>query len=138
MLFDIEVLMEQLKRHEGLSLESYQDSLGIWSIGFGRNVQTMKISEYLAKDWLKEDIEKVEKQLESYYPVVNRLSSNRQIVLLNMTFNLGLTGVGKFKKMWRAINSGNFIEASAQMKDSLWHKQVGERAVELEQMMRAG
>jgi len=138
MQFDLEVLTVQLKRHEGLRLKSYQDSVGVWTAGYGRNLQAMKITQKEADKWLNDDIAVVAHLLEYRFPIINKLSENRKLALLNMAFNLGIKGLSKFKKMWKAIERGNYKEASKQMKKSKWHNQVGIRAVELELMMREG
>ena len=45
-------------------------------------------------------------------------------VIVEMVFQLGKTGVSKFKKMWKALSNGDRQEAATQMKDSRWFKQT--------------
>ena len=66
------------------------------------------------------------------------LSDARKDVIVNMAFNLGGTGVRKFKKMWAAIEEGDFDTASAEMLDSQWARTVGNRAVKLAEQMKQG
>ena len=54
-------------------------------------------------------------------------------ILINMMFNLGRTRLGKFKKMNAAIKSGDWEEAAKEGRDSLWYRQVTNRA---ERLMR--
>lgn len=58
-------------------------------------------------------------------------------ILLNMTFNLGKKGLKRFKKMWAAIEIEDWQTASAEMKDSKWFGQVGNRSVRLVNRMAA-
>ena len=58
-------------------------------------------------------------------------------VLIEMVFQLGIGGVGKFKKMWSALDNEDYGEASFQMMDSLWAKQTPKRAEKLSHKMRS-
>ena len=60
-----------------------------------------------------------------------------QEVLIEMVFQLGIGGVGKFKKMWAALEQGDFVEASDQMMDSRWHQQTTNRCEDLAGRMAA-
>lgn len=131
-------LLQQLKRHEGLRLKAYKDSEGIWTIGYGRNLQELSISDIQAERWLAEDIEKAKHDVFGSFPVCYSLTDLRQNVLVNMCFNLGISRLRKFKKMWKAIHDANYDEAAIEMLDSKWAKQVGRRATELANEMRKG
>jgi lysozyme len=84
------------------------------------------------------DIAIVEKELLERKPIVNQLDQVRQMVCVDMGFNMGVPRLMKFVKMWGAIEVGDFYEASKQMLDSRWAKQVGKRSEHLAQMMRGG
>ena len=86
----------------------------------------------------RNDIRNVEKELLERKPIVNQLDQVRQMVCVDMGFNMGVPRLMKFVKMWGAIEVGDFYEASNQMLDSRWAKQVGKRSEHLAQMMRAG
>jgi lysozyme len=66
------------------------------------------------------------------------LNKIRREVLIEMVYNLGFSGVMKFKKMWAAIEVNDFEEAGIQMLDSKWHRQVGQRAKTLAALMGDG
>ena len=53
-----------------------------------------------------------------------------------MVFQLGKTGVSKFKKMLKALKKKDYKEAANQMLDSKWHTQTPERAEGLASLMR--
>jgi len=58
-----------------------------------------------------------------------------QLVLMDMRFNLGPGQFRHFKKMITAVKDQNFTQAAAEMKDSRWYTQVGQRSRTLVKMM---
>ena len=138
MEYSIEDLIEQLIVHEGLVLEPYECTAGKLTIGVGRNLEDRGISVDEAHYLLKNDIEIVERELLEAQPLVSMLDAVRQRVLVDMGFNLGTPTLMKFQKMWDAIEDEDWVEASEQMLDSRWAKQVGRRAERLSQAMSTG
>ena len=158
MKYDADEFVEMVAKHEGVVLEPYRDILGISTIGIGRNLEDGGITDteldYIGKtleDILKvgltreeayylcrNDIRNVEKELLERKPIVNQLDQVRQMCLVDMGFNMGVPRLMKFVKMWGAIEVGDFYEASEQMLDSRWAKQVGKRSEHLAEMMRGG
>ena len=130
-------LVKSVKRHEGLRLKAYQDSVGVWTIGYGRNLQTLEISTQDAEKWLKEDLITHAKEVLAL-PEVDGLTQNRKDVLIEMCFNLGLSRLLKFRKMWAAVRRDAPILAASEMLDSKWAKQVGVRADRLAEKYRRG
>ena len=138
MKFDMDKMIEQLVDHEGLELHPYEDSLGIITIGVGRNLEERGISEDEAFYLLGNDIEIIWDELIKQHPIVEDLDDQRQMILLDMAFNMGGPRLGKFKKMWAAIEDGDMIEASKQALDSRWADQVGRRAERLAERLTSG
>ena len=135
-----EAFISQLKRHEGVSKTVYQCSMNKLTIGFGRNLEDKGISDVEAEMLLKNDLEDIRVMLHSKVKVYSswRLSTVRRAVLENMAFNLGVTGLLKFKKMIAALEARDYDRAAIEMLDSNWAKQVGNRAIELSAQMRTG
>ena len=151
-------LLDQLVLHEGLELLPYKDSLGIDTIGIGRNLEHRGLSEeelaHIGKDisdiceWgitkeqayylAENDVKIVEKEVCEKHPCVLELDEVRQRVIIDMAFNMGVPRLSKFVKMWKAIHEENFEEAKTQMLDSRWANQVGNRAVRLSNAMETG
>ena len=154
-----ENFIEKLIAHEGLKLQVYQDTLGIDTIGIGRNLEDRGITKeelddldiptidhvyeygiteadavYLANN----DVQIVEEELLRAHPCVDRLDSVRQLILMDMAFNMGVPRLCKFKKMWSAIHEENFEAAGFEMMDSKWARQVGRRARILSDAMKFG
>ena len=59
------------------------------------------------------------------------------MILVEMSYQLGVNGVLKFKKMWGALKNEDYTEASKQMLDSRWAIQTPNRAKKLAEMMRS-
>ena len=84
------------------------------------------------------DVEIVEEELVRAHPCVDRLDSVRQLILMDMAFNMGVPRLCKFKKMWNAIHDDNFQAAAKEMLDSRWANQVKSRATKLANAMHNG
>lgn len=131
-------MIEQLKRHEGLRLKPYRCTAGKLTIGYGRNLEDVGISNAEAEAMLSNDLERCANEVAKHVDAFDKLNDARQAVLVNMCFNLGIAGLLKFKKFIAAVNDGLFELASKEMLDSQWAKQVGNRAIELSEQMKTG
>ena len=122
----------------GKTLKTGDTLQGILTIGVGYNLQERglppDIVELLFDRALTEAIQQCIDHIDGF----RVLDEVRQHVLVNMCFNLGLTRLKKFEKMFAAIERRDWNAAAAEMLDSRWAKQVGSRAVELARMMRTG
>jgi len=134
---DRDLLKSQLERHEGLRLRVYKDTVGVNTIGYGRNLDDVGITREEADHMLAADIERVERDLNMVDEYMD-LDRIRQTVIANMVFNLGFSGLMQFKRMWAAISRKDYAAAAREMLDSTWRKQVGNRAIELAEIMRTG
>ena len=138
-----EKLKEEIKLHEGFVPKTYSDSLGKRTIGYGHLcVEPEQWDDN--KEYTKEELNVVfEKDFNEALKNAEHLISNRSIndtakeVIIEMVFQLGIGGVGKFKNMWSALDREDYGEASFQMLDSLWAKQTPARAGKLAGKMRA-
>jgi lysozyme len=140
-MYDLDKTRNQLIRHEALKLSAYQDSEGYWTIGVGHLIDSRrggKISVDTANYILDEDIAEKTADLNNHLTWWKDLDPVRQQVLLNMCFNLGIYGLLKFENTLGHIRRGEYKEASEAMLQSKWASQVGNRAVELSQMMETG
>ena len=138
-----EDLKARIKEHEGFVPKIYKDQLGFKTIGFGHLVlPTDKFAEGVT--YKKKDLEEVfdsdfniaksnANQLISGLP----LHHQAKCVIIEMVFQLGIGGVSKFKKMWKALKQNNYQTASEEMLDSKWAKQTPKRAEELSSVMKS-
>ena len=68
---------------------------------------------------------------------VRDLPTTAQHTITEMCFQLGKSGVSKFRNMWKALQEGNFIGASYEMLDSKWNKQTPNRCKKLADQMKS-
>lgn len=116
----------------------YQDSLGIWTLGYGRNVQKRGLNEEEARYLLHNDVVSSYLECVMYIEGFERLNMVRRQVLVNMMFNLGLPRLRGFKKMLAAVAKGEPNAVAREMLDSKWADQVGRRAAVLAGRYRRG
>lgn len=131
-------LIADLERDEGVRLKPYQDSLGILTIGIGRNLRDRGISREEAYHLLNNDLEGVVADLDRALPWWSSLTEPRQRVLANMAFNLGVPGLLAFRHFLAHAEAGDYEAASTEMLASHWATQVGPRAQRLANAMRDG
>jgi len=127
-------LIQRLKKHEGLMLKPYIDTVGKLTIGYGRNLDDVGITEEEAELLLRHDIMVAESAC-CQFAWYRGLDEKRKSVIVEMVFNLGLTRLLGFKKMIRAIKDADYKLASNEMLDSKWAYQVGNRAITLSNIM---
>ncbi len=133
-----EKLMYRLIKEEGLRLKPYRCSKGKLTIGVGRNLDDKGLSNEEALFLLQNDIQEAIASLKKEFPFFQSLSMDRQIVLIDMCFNLGINRLKGFKKMIKAIEEKDYSLASKEMLSSLWAKQVGARSKDLAHLMKTG
>lgn len=131
-------LRSMLVLHEGLRLHPYKCTAGKTTIGVGRNLDDVGISQDEAMDLLDHDIDRVEAELDATWPWWREMTDARQLVLADMCFNLGRSRLGGFVNTLAAMKAGNYDGAADGMLASLWATQVGARAQRLAKMMREG
>lgn len=141
-----------IRVHEGVRETPYLCSAGKWTIGVGRNLEDrgLTLEEMLfifkrqpldresIEHLFTNDLRVARDELLKNFPVFEHLSENRQGALVNMCLNLGWPRLSKFKKMFAALEAGEWGRAAAEALDSLWARQVGNRAVELARIIKEG
>ena len=137
----IEIAVEQLKIDEGCRLTAYQDTVGVWTIGYGHTGGVKKgdkITQKDADDLLLADTLQAAVDASSLPVAFDGLNAVRQAVLINMSFNLGKTRLLAFKRTLLAIAIRDYDNAALYMLQSKWSKQVGNRSIRLAKMMKTG
>ena len=141
---DMKRLLKSVKQHEGYRNKVYLDSLGKRTVGVGHlcvedhwednREYSEKYLMKILKDDLKNAIEGAERLLKGC-PILDSLA--REIVI-EMVFQLGETGVSKFKNMLKALEEGpHYKTAAIEMLDSRWAKQTPNRAKKMSNSMKS-
>jgi len=139
-----------IKRHEGLRLKPYRDTGGVWTVGYGHNLEATgepipdQISEREAEDLLERDLAKATLNCEFFIRGYDALDPVRKAVLVDMCFNMGLgsaesgKGLLSFRNTLALLAEGQYERAAENMLVSRWAEQVGDRAVEDARMISTG
>lgn len=132
-------LINQLKSDEGLKLKPYHCTAGKLTIGIGRNLDDVGITEDEAMLLLKNDLRRVAKALQERLPFFNDLNPARKRAMVNMGFQLGVPGLIRFKNMLAAIERQDWDGAYKAALNSKWAKQdTPERALRVAERLKTG
>ena len=129
-------LLEDIKKHEGFVEHVYDDSLGIPTIGYGFVIKDLTLDEDIAEEILVRKLEKLKRNAIARFKWLEDMPVEVQEVILNMCYQLGVTGTSKFRKAISALQEGDWEEAANEMLDSLWARQTPNRAKELSDTIR--
>jgi len=130
-------LEERIKKHEGLRLTPYEDSEGILTVGYGRNLEAVPFSQDEVDLMFTNDFRRARQGAESF-TAYTQLNETRRGVLIEMVFQMGVSGVSKFKRFLDAAYNRDWARAADEMLDSKWAKQTPERAKELARIFLRG
>ena len=139
-------LKARVQDHEGLRTSVYLDTLGKKTVGIGHLVQPHEMERFA------EGVEiPMDEIMEIFEMDLNRAAAGADMliqenvghdlpqhvgeVILEMVFQLGTTGVSKFKKFWKALRVKDWKKAAAEMKDSRWHSQTPKRCESLAEIV---
>ena len=138
MNINIDKLKGDLHLDEGLRNKPYKDTVGKLSIGIGRNLDDVGISNDEAYFLLENDIKKVINDLSIYLPWLSEHPENVQRALANMAFNMGVNGLLTFSTTLQFVKEGDYETAAANALKSKWAKQVPNRAKRVTELLASG
>ena len=143
------MLKKQLEFEEGRKLHAYICPAGYKTIGVGHNLEANprfdgelipdQIDDDFCDKLLDNDIKSVELQLRSRWFGFNKiLPGARRDAAINMAFQMGVSGFLGFKKMVKALETGNWNKAYDEALDSDWARQTPQRAKRVAGQLRSG
>ncbi len=137
-----------IQLEEGRKLTAYKDSRGIWTIGYGYNLEAHGYStdECDGLTWTQEqadaaladEIQAVLAELDRRWPKWRDLDEVRQAAIVSSVYQLGAPGASKFFATIHAIQERDFETAATQMLASRWAKQTPARVKRNAEMIRTG
>lgn len=134
----MDALLTRLRVDEGLRLFPYLDTVNRITIGYGRNLSDVGISQGEADAMLLRDAQRAVAECQQRFEWFAGLTEARQIAIASMAFNMGMPRLSAFVNMLAAVKRRDYETASAEMLKSRWAQQVGDRAVRLAALMREG
>ena len=159
-------IIKMLRDDEGFRPDVYTDTMGYETIGIGFCLDRITIPDHIKSDWetvanvaIPDDPsqwppmpEKIADEwlefligqnryvLQVYvdkYAIYENLSQVRRDVIDDMCYQLGVSGVCRFNKMWKCLKVGDYAGAAVEMKDSSWQTQTPNRCERLSEMMES-
>jgi lysozyme len=132
-------VLPSLMRDEGKRLKPYRCPAGKLTIGYGRNLDDVGVTDDEAMAMLEHDIDASIADCRTVFPWFEGLDQVRQGVIVQMRFQLGLAGLLGFRNVLRAIARRDFVDAATEMLDSQWARDDSPaRAQRLAKAMRTG
>ena len=135
------MIIEILRKHEGVETHAYVDTVGKVTIGVGRNIDKnggLGLSQQEIDYLLSGDVKRVEAELSQAFIWYDDLDDARKDAMMDMAFNMGLPRLRKFKRALAAMSARLYEIAAVEFLDSRWAKQVGHRAITISEMIRTG
>lgn len=135
----VQQIREELIRDEGWRPHVYDDTLGFQTIGYGFLVDARRgagLPRHIADAWLDWLIVETGKALDARIPWWRHQPEDVQRALVNMAYQLGVSGLLNFRKMLSALQVGDRAEAARQALDSRWARQTPNRANRVAAMIR--
>ena len=143
-----QAVYEQLKIDEGVVYEIYKDHLGYPTFGVGHLVLESDpehgepvgtpVSEERVKEVFEKDLDiSISECKVLYGDDWDSFPGEVQEILVNMLFNLGRPRLSKFKNFNKHILAHDWKAAAPEGRDSLWYRQVGNRAERLMSRLEA-
>ena len=116
--------IELLKHFEGCELKAYQDSVGVWTIGYGHTkgiYEGLEITQLEAEKMLQDELPEYEGYITD--KVVPMLQQHEYDALVCWVYNLGPTNLSS-STLLKRLNAGEFDDVPFQMKR--WDKAGGQ------------
>ena len=135
------IIEQELIKDEGLALAPYFDTKGNLTVGVGHKLKcdcgpiTLEYAGKLLADDIKMATDAIRRNI-SYF---SELNEERRFVLINMCFQMGISGLLGFKKMLLALENKEYSIAADEMLDSKWARSDSpNRAKRLAKIMKTG
>ena len=122
---------DQIKLDEGFRSRPYRCSEGKLTIGYGFNLDDVGLSEYEADVLLTIRVNNLTRELKKRLPWIQCAPAEVKNVLLNMAYQMGVSGLLEFKHSIRYLKEERYGLAAMELLDSKWAVQTPERAKRL-------
>lgn len=145
--------MDMTMQHEGWREKPYKDTVGKQTIGYGFNIDDPSVRALIPQDVLSGKRELNEKEAQPIFgklyfrarndvknlvgeDTYSRLPDDVKGVLTDMSYNMGRNKLSGFVNMLKAVQRQDWQKTAAEMKNSKWYRQVGDRSKRLYGIMQ--
>ena len=129
-------LIESIKKHEGYVGVVYKDSLGIDTIGYGFAIKDLELDADVCDIILERKIKDLKDRIKIKFDWYKYMPQEIKDVVVEMCYQLGVTGFSKFRKTIAYLQNKQWKHASIEMLDSRWAKQTPNRAKEMSKRVK--
>ena len=129
-------LLERIKHHEGFRDKVYQCTEGFDTIGYGFAIKDLVLDEDIAEMILRRKLDTLIDRVNKRFKFIKGMPDEGKDVIYEMCYQLGISGVSKFKKTLVYLENKEYRMAAKEMLDSLWHRQTPNRAIELSNILK--
>jgi lysozyme len=121
-------IINRIKQEEGFKSIPYKCPEGVLTWGHGFTNITVEEAEAVLKIRVSKELDWLNKKSTFSFKYSDKPAAVRE-VLIDMTYQLGRTGLLNFKKMLQAIEEGDYKLASEELMNSKYAKQTTNRAM---------
>ena len=129
-------LLKRIKHHEGFRSKVYKCTEGFDTIGYGFAIKDLEMDEDIAEEILLRKVENLISRVRKKFSWLDSVPPAVQGVIVEMSYQMGVSGVSKFKKALHAMQMFQWKLAADELLDSRWAKQTPNRAKELSDIIR--
>ena len=133
-----DTLIEDIKMEEGYRASVYLDTLEKPTIGYGFLIDSLELQEDICQLILMRKLEKLIKTIKFNFKWFDDMPEKIQDVVINICYQLGVSGFSKFKKTIQFMKNKQWDKASVEMLDSKWaREQTPQRALRLSETVKS-
>ena len=129
-------LLDAVKLSEGFRDKVYKCTEGVDTIGYGFAIKDLVMDEDIAEMILRRKLDALIDRVNKRFPFVEEMPQAGQDVIYEMCYQLGVSGVSKFKKTLAYLENKEYRMAASEMLDSKWHRQTPNRSQRLSDIIR--
>ena len=129
-------LLDRIKHHEGFRSKVYKCTEGYDTIGYGFAIKDLELDEDISEMILMQKLDNLMTRIGKTFVWWRSADSTVKDVVVEMCYQLGVSGFSKFKKTIDHLENKRYGKASAEMLDSRWAKQTPNRALELSNLIK--
>ena len=140
-------VMQLLMVNEGFRSDPYKIQ-GIWHIGYGYNLEARMpdLDNYTSMKWtkgyafyrLEADVRLIDRRLRARYSCYKRLPLKAKVVLIDMAYNMGISGLMEFEELLAALCVQDYTAAEEAINDSEYVSDVPNRAAKNIKILKVG
>ena len=129
-------LLDAVKLSEGFRDKVYKCTEGVDTIGYGFAIKDLVMDEDIAEMILRRKLDSLIDRVNKRFSFVKDMPLEGQDVIYEMCYQLGVSGVSKFKKTLAYLENREYRMAASEMLDSKWHRQTPNRSQRLSDIIR--